>query len=72
MPRVDGIGALREIKKRKPGVPVLLVSAVGESEATKDWELADGHVRKPIDFVDLLARVDLLTGGPPLPGSPSP
>lgn len=72
MPRVDGIDALREIKKREPSVPVLLVSALDASEAPRDWELADGHVRKPIDFDDLLARVDLLTGGPPLHGSPSP
>jgi len=71
MPRVDGISALREIKKREPKLPVLLVSALDEAEAKGASEIADGHVKKPIDFANLLARIDLLTGGRPRPGSPS-
>jgi two-component system response regulator ResD len=72
MPRMDGAAALREIKGNAPDLPVLVVSAIYELDDSHGWGLADGHVTKPIDFDELLARIDLLTGGRPRPGSPSP
>ncbi|MEX0620698.1 MAG: response regulator [Solirubrobacterales bacterium] len=72
MPELDGIETLRHIKAQKSMIPVLLVSAVNDSSATKEWELADGYLAKPIDFDELLSRVELLTGGQPQPGSPHP
>jgi DNA-binding response OmpR family regulator len=72
MPNLDGNEALRVLKRRTPETPVLMVSALSGPEVSEDWALADGHLGKPIDFGELLARIDLLTAGPPLPGSPRP
>jgi DNA-binding response OmpR family regulator len=72
MPKVDGAEALRTLKGRAPALPVLMVSALSGPDIAGDWALADGHLRKPIDFEDLLARIELLTGGRPRPGSPRP
>jgi DNA-binding response OmpR family regulator len=72
MPGVDGTEALRQIKSRSPEIPVIMVSAVSEVSIPPDWEMADAHLSKPIDFGELLARIDLLTGEPPRPGSPNP
>lgn len=72
MPKVDGAEALRTLKSRAPALPVLMVSALSGSGIREEWNLADGHLSKPIDFGELLARIELLTGGRPRPGFPSP
>jgi DNA-binding response OmpR family regulator len=72
MPNLDGNEALRVLKSRTPETPVLMVSALSGPEVSEDWALADGHLGKPIDFGELLARIDLLTAGPPQPGSRNP
>jgi len=72
MPKLDGAEALRALKSRAPAMPVLMVSALSESEISEEWDLADGHLAKPIDFGELLARIELLTGGRPQPGSRHP
>ena len=72
MPKLAGTKALNILKGRAPEIPVLMVSALSEASFSDEWSLADGYLDKPIDFVELLNRIDLLTGGQPQPGSPSP
>jgi DNA-binding response OmpR family regulator len=72
MPKLAGTEALNILKGRAPEIPVLMVSALSGAGFSDEWSLADGYLDKPIDFVELLNRIDLLTGGQPQPGSPSP
>jgi DNA-binding response OmpR family regulator len=72
MPKLAGTEALNILKGRAPEIPVLMVSALSEASFSDEWSLADGYLDKPIDFVELLNRIDLLIGGQPQPGSPSP
>ena len=72
MPKLAGTKALNILKGRAPEIPVLMVSALSGASFSDEWSLADGYLDKPIDFVELLNRIDLLTGGQPQPGSPSP
>ena len=72
MPKLAGTKALNILKARAPEIPVLMVSALSGASFSDEWSLADGYLDKPIDFVELLNRIDLLTGGQPQPGSPSP
>ncbi len=67
MPRVDGAGVLRRIKSDRPGLPVVIVSALHELDESDRWGRADAHFTKPIDFGELLARIEVLTGGLPRP-----
>lgn len=72
MPGVDGTEALLMIKDMAPGIPVIMISALSDVAPPAKWELADAQMSKPIDFGELLARVDLLTGEPPRPESLNP
>ena len=67
MPRTDGAGALQQIKADRPDLPVVTVSALHDLDRSDDWGLADAHVTKPIDFGELLARIEALTAGRPQP-----
>ncbi len=46
---------------------MLVVTAMDRLEGSPAWELADGHLTKPIDFGELFARIEVLTGGRPRP-----
>src|SRR5215212_8069406 len=55
MPGMDGLALLREIKQRRPELPVMMVTAYGDEERRR---CADGYgatefITKPVDF-DLL------------------
>jgi two-component system OmpR family response regulator len=67
MPGADGAGVLRQIKTARPLMPVIVVTALHQLDRSEGWDLADAHVRKPIDFGELLARIDALTGERPRP-----
>jgi len=67
LPDADGPEILDRLKAAGPDIPVLVVSAVTGLAKDKAWTAADGHVAKPIDFDDLLGRVETLTSGPPRP-----
>ncbi len=67
LPDQSGAEILAAIKRDRPEMPVLAVSAVSGLSRDPDWEAADGYLAKPIDFDDLLGRVERLTGGPPRP-----
>lgn len=63
MPRMDGITALKTLRNRHIGTPVLLLTAKAEIEdriAGLDSG-ADDYLPKPFDFKELLARIRALT-----------
>ena len=54
MPRLDGLGTLRQIRVRWPGVPVILCSGYDAREmACDDKTTADAYLQKPIRLGDL-------------------
>ena len=70
MPVMNGIEMLRALRASREygSVPVLLMSAVPKSVATKGTETIPsdgwGFIRKPFDFDDLLDAITQLIGGP--------
>ena len=64
MPGMDGLALLREIKKRRPELPVMMLTAYGDDErrrrATEDG--AADFVTKPVDFDFLKTRLRELHG----------
>jgi CheY-like chemotaxis protein len=52
MPGMDGLTLLREVKKRRPALPVMMVTAYGDDERRK--RAAEGgamdFLTKPVDF----------------------
>jgi DNA-binding response OmpR family regulator len=59
LPRVDGLTVLRELSRRCPGLPVVIVSARTDLRTKlRGFELgASDYVPKPFAFDELLARV---------------
>jgi CheY-like chemotaxis protein len=57
MPGMDGLALLREIKSRRPDLPVMMVTAYGDEERRRQAEAAGAcqFLTKPIDF-DLLKK----------------
>ena len=59
MPGTDGLSLLREVKKLRPEIPVMMVTAYGDDERRR---LAGEHgaaefVTKPVDFAFLKAQL---------------
>jgi CheY-like chemotaxis protein len=55
MPGMDGLTLLREVKARRPELPVMMVTAYGDDERRRlaeEWGAAE-FITKPVDF-DLL------------------
>ena len=63
MPGIDGIGVLRELRRRNNQTPVLLLTAKAELEDRVYGldEGADDYLAKPFSSKELLARVRALT-----------
>ena len=61
MPDTTGPEILDRIKATRPEMPVLVVSGMPNLDTHEEWRAADGRLSKPIDFEDLLGRIDLLT-----------
>lgn len=59
LPKMNGYEVLREVRRRNPRVPVLMLSAKGaESDKILGLDLgADDYVTKPFSLAELLARV---------------
>jgi CheY-like chemotaxis protein len=55
MPGMDGLSLLREIKTRRPDLPVMMVTAYGDEERRRQAEASGAlqFLTKPVDF-DLL------------------
>jgi CheY-like chemotaxis protein len=59
MPGMDGLTLLREIKARRPDLPVMMVTAYGDDERRKqasEYGAAE-FVNKPVDFEFLKAQL---------------
>jgi CheY-like chemotaxis protein len=57
MPGMDGLALLQEVKRRHPGLPVMMVTAYGDDERRRragEYGAAE-FLTKPVDF-DLLKR----------------
>ncbi len=59
LPGLDGMTAAKEIARRKPGVPLIMLTARGERETMLEGfeSGADDYVTKPFDLDVLLARI---------------
>ncbi|MCC6678782.1 MAG: response regulator transcription factor [Phycisphaerales bacterium] len=60
MPRLDGMGVLRELRKSRSGTPVIFLTAKGEEEDRVRGLRAgaDDYVVKPFSATEVLARVE--------------
>ena len=60
LPGLDGLTVSREIKRRRPDLPVIMLTARGERETMlKGFQAgADDYVTKPFDLDVLLARIE--------------
>lgn len=60
MPKLDGLAVLAEVRKVRPGLPVIMLTARGEEhDRVKGLSLgADDYVVKPFSLSELLARVE--------------
>jgi CheY-like chemotaxis protein len=64
MPGMDGLALLREIKKRRPELPVMMLTAYGDDERRRRAaeEGAADFVTKPVDFDFLKTHLRELHG----------
>lgn len=72
LPRLDGLGLLRDLRGRGLKTPVLLLTArdgVRDRVGGLDSG-ADDYLVKPFDFTELLARIRALLRRPPLAADP--
>ena len=60
MPKMDGLGVLRELRKPKPDVPVIFLTARGEeTDRISGLKLgADDYIVKPFSLDELIARIE--------------
>src|SRR3954470_23321858 len=64
MPGMDGLTLLREIKQRRPELPVMMVTAYGDGERRRLAEEygAIEFITKPVDFEFLKQQLQRLPG----------
>ncbi len=74
IPLINGIDLCAKIKRRKPEVPVLMLTALGTTlDKGRGFEAgADDYLVKPFDFEELLMRVKALTKRKALVGRTDP
>jgi len=66
MPVMDGLELLREIKTRRPDLPVMMVTAYGDVERRRlagEYGAAE-FITKPVDFERLKAQLGQLPSAP--------
>jgi len=61
LPELNGYEVCSEVRKRKPGIPIIMLTALGETEdKIEGFERgADDYLVKPFDFRELLARINV-------------
>ena len=66
MPGMDGLTLLREIKQRRPELPVVMVTAYGDDERVRTAEKlgAAAFLPKPVDFERLKQQLTKLVPPP--------
>jgi len=60
---MDGLALLREIKERRPDLPVIMVTAYGDDERrrrAREWGAAE-FITKPVNFDFLKAQLRQLS-----------
>jgi CheY-like chemotaxis protein len=65
MPGMDGLALLREIKRLRPGIPVMMVTAYGDEarrERASEYGAAE-FITKPVDFDFLKGQLRQLPSG---------
>jgi CheY-like chemotaxis protein len=69
MPGMDGLALLGEIKRRRPELPVLMVTAYGDDQRMREAEElgAAAFLPKPVDFNELKHRLAALAAHRPSP-----
>lgn len=74
MPQMDGIGLLKEIKSREPGINVVMVSGHGNihTAVTATKFGAFDFIEKPVSLDGLLLTVQRALGEMPSPAGPKP
>jgi two-component system alkaline phosphatase synthesis response regulator PhoP len=75
LPGLDGFTVARELKRRRPALPLMMLTALGEREQLlKGFEAgADDYVTKPFDMDVLVARIQAqLRRGSPAPAEAPP
>ena len=65
MPGMDGLELLREVKQRRPELPVMMVTAYGDEERRRRAAEygAIEFVTKPVDFDALKTQLQGISGG---------
>jgi CheY-like chemotaxis protein len=66
MPAMDGLALLREIKRRRPDLPVMMVTAYGDDDRRRragEYGAAQ-FITKPVDFALLKRQLQHLPGPP--------
>jgi len=63
IPYINGIDLCKQIKKEKPTVPILMLTALGTTDdKVSGFDAgADDYLVKPFEFKELLARIKALT-----------
>jgi CheY-like chemotaxis protein len=66
MPGMDGLALLRELKERRPDLPVIMVTAYGDDERRRRASEygAAAFITKPVDFDFLKAELHRLSMPP--------
>ena len=63
MPGMDGLALLHEIKRRRPDLPVMMVTAYGDEERrrrAREYGAVE-FITKPVDFPSLKQQLQLLS-----------
>jgi len=62
LPKMDGLEVCRRLRKSRPGLPILILTARGaEEEKVQGLQMgADDYVAKPFGSRELLARIEAL------------
>lgn len=62
MPGVNGLEVSREIRNKKPDVPIIMLTALGTTDDKVDGfgSGADDYLVKPFDFRELIVRIQAL------------
>ena len=61
LPELNGYEVCSEVRKRKPSIPIIMLTALGETEdKIEGFERgADDYLVKPFEFRELLARINV-------------